>query len=569
MNQNSSLSDRLIIIHNKTTKIQKVVSQSKKIQFSSFSITKSEIKDCVTSFLYEIPLDGFDKPRRVIKIFKELIKLKEFYQISFSKFPLLSKTLQMFQEMFLCIQNNNTYIITDSFATKNLVLLLICNGYDCEEFFTLFDKPINYDLTKYFGSDLAHLTQEYFSLQLEPHLPFFFKYPILFEPHSFVLEKDLSSPIKQVLFSPLSFVLPLLKDSSVFRQYIPSNLPYNYSKLTESVIGYSFGELLIKLKSNHPRRTNQTLNILIDKLAQQLKNIKKPIVCYLNNKFFVECYNYKDVVPVDLSKLGIYPEMEVKGNGAVGIVHRSKCGKYALKMCNPQKLASTLREVRVLRMLDHLNVLKFIAYSPNIIVTEWCYYGTLDNFIKQKNFSHYLLPLPYFFHFVSQFNNGMNYLLKDVQLVHRDIKYQNILITVDPNSSGPEPINLLLKIADFNTSREISDIMKTKWGTESMMAPEIKNGSFYTSKAEMVLIGLFLHFLLSGVSHPKPKLKIGSETIYDVSFCEVTRRINPYLYDSMYELISMMVINKLDKRIDWEEYLLRYSMIYNNFTKKK
>jgi serine/threonine-protein kinase/endoribonuclease IRE1 len=104
---------------------------------------------------------------------------------------------------------------------------------------------------------------------------------------------------------------------------------------------------------------------------------------------------------------------------------------------------------------------------------------------------------------LKQITQGLEYLHSN-NVVHRDIKPQNILISF-PNGSVPP----LMKLTDFGISRVHregrSDLTKTgSSGTLGWIAPEFYDPVFdkYTSQADIFPLGCIFCYVLSDGNHP-------------------------------------------------------------------
>ena len=84
--------------------------------------------------------------------------------------------------------------------------------------------------------------------------------------------------------------------------------------------------------------------------------------------------------------------------------------------------------------------------------------------------------------------------MKDKNVIHRDLKTQNILLTKDNN----------IKIADFGLSKTLSTMSKMTGtknaGTPTTIAPEILQGKKYTFSADIWSLGCILYELVTGIS---------------------------------------------------------------------
>ncbi|ELP84694.1 serine-threonine protein kinase, putative [Entamoeba invadens IP1] len=537
------------------------IKTEKPITFINVGTTTKQSNDGITDtpFYYDVPMSLFGKNAR-----QALKQIKTFKDIKFDqkKHPYLAETQNILKGVFVCEKVGKSYQVTsEQMILDDKNLLLKCESRDPESLSRTFEQQIHYDTTLYYASDMYDITNDVLTTDvtyMNSDIPFFCLFPLFITQNSFILRQDDSSPIKRVVLSPLTLVLPFLSNFSVFKCF-PERCVPSLDTMTEYLLSYSLGDLLLKLKSTFPKRKNDHINDLLDQTVRILQDSENTLLMSLKSPFFYQANTYKKIKEVDIDSLGIRPCIKEAGRGAVGTIFQSMCRKYAIKVCKAEYEEFTLREVRVLKMLNHPNILKFVAYGSNTLITEWCYYGSIDDFMKVKRFENQVLPPNYFLHVVSQFNAGYDYLYTNVQMVHRDIKYNNIFITIDPSLGSKEPENLVVKIADFNTTRVVSDEMHTKIGTPQFMAQEIYKGK-YGTKAEVYAIGLFLYYLLAGTLPRCCSNSSIGETV-PVSFVTGIKRVNTFLYSQMEILIQKMVEPREIYRIGWEDYLTAFNSI--------
>ena len=141
------------------------------------------------------------------------------------------------------------------------------------------------------------------------------------------------------------------------------------------------------------------------------------------------------------------------GKGAYGEVRKAKHIKSDImravkiltkKKCDAEEKMKFLSEVKILKSLDHPNIVRVIEYYEDIqhmyIITELCQGGELfDRIIQQQRFTEKKAKET-----MAQLLSAISYCHAQ-GIAHRDLKPENMLYeTTDPNSN--------LKIIDFGTS---------------------------------------------------------------------------------------------------------------------
>ncbi|KAF9884039.1 hypothetical protein FE257_002377 [Aspergillus nanangensis] len=295
------------------------------------------------------------------------------------------------------------------------------------------------------------------------------------------------------------------------------------------------------------------------------------------------------------AKMPKYPGLErwilldKMGDGAFSNVYRAKdtTGEYnevAIKVVrkfemNNNQRANILKEVQIMRQIDHPNIVKLISFSESrqyyYIVLELCPGGELF---------HQIVRLTYFSedlsrHVIVQVAKAIEYLHETSGVVHRDIKPENLLFypsTFIP-SKHPQPRQPgdeekvdegefvpgkgaggigLIKIADFGLSKVIWDSQTmTPCGTVGYTAPEIVKDERYSKSVDMWALGCVLYTLLCGFP-----------PFYDESIQVLTEKVargqytflSPWWDDiskSAQDLISHLLTVDPAQRYDIKEFL--------------
>ncbi|KAK2044498.1 Pkinase-domain-containing protein [Colletotrichum somersetense] len=184
--------------------------------------------------------------------------------------------------------------------------------------------------------------------------------------------------------------------------------------------------------------------------------------------------------------------------------------------------ANILKEVQIMRQLDHPNIIKLIDFSESRQ-----YYYIILELAPGGELFHQIVRLTYFSedlsrHVIVQVAQALEYLHEERGVVHRDIKPENILFSPIPivPSKTPKPKQPgdedkvdegefipgvgaggigQIKIADFGLSKIVWDNQTmTPCGTVGYTAPEIVKDERYSKSVDMWALGCVLYTLLCG-----------------------------------------------------------------------
>ncbi|KAG9014943.1 hypothetical protein FRB94_007015 [Tulasnella sp. JGI-2019a] len=183
--------------------------------------------------------------------------------------------------------------------------------------------------------------------------------------------------------------------------------------------------------------------------------------------------------------------------------------------------ANILKEVQIMRGIDHPSIVKLISFSESqehyFLVLELMEGGELfHQIVKLTYFSEHLAR-----HVILQVAKGIRYLHEERGVVHRDIKPENILferIPIIPSKNQSQrPYDEdkedegefidgvggggigRVKIADFGLSKIVWDEQTmTPCGTVGYTAPEIVKDERYSKSVDMWALGCVLYTLLCG-----------------------------------------------------------------------
>lgn len=247
--------------------------------------------------------------------------------------------------------------------------------------------------------------------------------------------------------------------------------------------------------------------------------------------------------------VGRYTRLDEIGRGSFATVYQgvhTKSRTYvAIKSVNLSKLNRKLKEnlyseIQILKGLYHPHIVALIdcheSTSHIHLVMEYCALGDLSLFIKRRDtlgehrYTRDMMakyPNPrggalnevIVRHFLKQLSSSLKF-LRDRNLIHRDIKPQNLLLCPAPASyragvaqvvpfkgsedsfnpeTGLESLPML-KIADFGFARSLpaTSLAETLCGSPLYMAPEILRYEKYDAKADLWSVGTVLYEMVVG-----------------------------------------------------------------------
>uniref|UniRef100_A0A8C9WVZ5 LIM domain kinase 2 n=1 Tax=Sander lucioperca TaxID=283035 RepID=A0A8C9WVZ5_SANLU len=208
---------------------------------------------------------------------------------------------------------------------------------------------------------------------------------------------------------------------------------------------------------------------------------------------------------------------EILGKGffgqAIKVTHKATGEVMVMKeliRCDEETQKTFLKEVKVMRCLEHPHVLKFIGvlYKDKRLnlITEYIEGGTLKDFIRDT------FPWEQRVSYAKSIASGMAY-LHSMSIIHRDLNSHNCLVKLDNT----------VVVADFGLSRLIvEDKVKplpdkpttkkrvfrridrkkryTVVGNPYWMAPEMLNGKRYDEKVDIFSFGIVLCEIIGKVN---------------------------------------------------------------------
>ena len=198
--------------------------------------------------------------------------------------------------------------------------------------------------------------------------------------------------------------------------------------------------------------------------------------------------------------LSFYKYGRIIGRGAFGKVNLGLnilTGRVvAIKSFNKQNISTFTseekirKETNLMRNLRHPSITKILEMFESekyvLIIMEYVSGGNLQSFVKKRRKLNEQIAKILF----KQIMEGIKY-IHSRNIVHRDIKLENILIDLNNN----------IKICDFGVSKKIhcDSILEDQCGTPVYMAPEIiANEGYRGFPVDIWSAGVSLYLMLSG-----------------------------------------------------------------------
>ena len=200
--------------------------------------------------------------------------------------------------------------------------------------------------------------------------------------------------------------------------------------------------------------------------------------------------------------LGDFVIKNLIGNGGMGTVylaHQITLDRdVALKVLHADFSDDTafiqnfINEARAAASLNHPNIVQAVAVNCDegrwYFAMEYINGSTLKQMLAQNG----RIPPQQMLGIASEIVSALKYAWKEKQIVHRDIKPDNIMMTADGHA----------KLADLGLARKITELHEDGstelFGTPQYLAPELLSGATPNAASDIYSLGATLYHALSG-----------------------------------------------------------------------
>ena len=258
-----------------------------------------------------------------------------------------------------------------------------------------------------------------------------------------------------------------------------------------------------------------------------------------------------------------YKILDKLGEGGMGVVYKAedlKLGRTVAIKFLPTHLASSeenknrfMREAKSAAVLNHPNILSIYEIdeedSSLFLVMEFVDGETLKTHIPKVT-KGTGLPVAQAIEWLEQISNGLK-TAHDMNIIHRDIKTENIMINKDGR----------LKIMDFGLAKlkDHAGITKagTSLGTLSYMAPEQAHGMPADNRSDIWSLGVVFYEILTGELPFKSEHEAGLFYIIANEAPAPPNLLNKKVPHQLDAVVMKMLEKEPDKRFQNVDELLK------------
>lgn len=310
-----------------------------------------------------------------------------------------------------------------------------------------------------------------------------------------------------------------------------------------------------------------------EELIEAIKN-KQSFESIQNLPFVKQCLSHINDKSVDLSGVNIINKL---GNGAYGCVFLGEKNgmKFAIKESDSKHTGELRREAIVMGLCDHPNIVNFYGFNVenvslvqqykietlmsselphSYLIMECCDGGNLENLVDDYSKKGRLIPPELVECLFIQMVEPQLYLHFEKNIIHRDVKLENYLITND----GKFKPNPTVKLSDFGFARAIDGNLDTKSGTPLYIPIEVfnktnTNSGSISDKRDIYGIGICLYKIITTKYPFGISAEQFLEAMREQKPIELPEKFNTKEYEQLNRLVVWMTKHKAEERMSWEQ----------------
>ena len=373
-------------------------------------------------------------------------------------------------------------------------------------------------------------------------------------------------------------VFPFFKNLTLFSdEYITNFNNYNNLNLFSKEAIFEKNTIdQIKLTNTEKKRfENIVRNSNASREKQDMGNLREESQISISNRLFIN-----EIKETPDKKYKIKKLLGIGSFGRVFLAQNINTLEYIAMKEIPKTSEDLLTdseimdEIEILKNLDHPDIVRIMEFYNTddcyYIINEYCPGGEL---FEQVNniFSETQIAVMF-----RQIFSGLAYLHSN-NVIHRDLKLENILIQEKEKSKETNEDLFILKIIDFGTAKIFDKNKKAKAivGSSYYIAPEVLNKK-YNRECDLWSAGVILYMFIVG--HAPFEGKNDREIMEKVkkgNFSKNERRwINAS--DEVKDLINKLLIYEPEKRLTAIDALKHpwfkvsnSNILYNNISKEE
>ena len=331
----------------------------------------------------------------------------------------------------------------------------------------------------------------------------------------------------------------------------------------------------IKLTSTEKKRFEYIVrNSNVSREKQDI-NLREESQVSISNRLFIN-----EIKEVPKKKYKIKKLLGVGSFGRVFLAQNLNTSEYIAMKEIPKTSEDLLTdseimdEIEILKNLDHPDIVRIMEFynteESYFIISEYCPEGELFEQINKK-FSETQIAVMF-----RQILSGLAY-LHSHNIVHRDLKLENILIKEIEKSKETNEDLFVLKIIDFGTAKIFDKNKKVKAvvGSSYYIAPEVLNKK-YGQECDLWSAGVILYMFIVG--HAPFDGKNDREIMEKVKKGNYAKNEKRWINASneVKDLINKLLVYEPEQRLSAFEALkhpwfkvTNSNMLYNNISKEE